>query len=82
MALDTCFFGNLSPQIRLICLQPRTFLDMYNNKSCTKYRLEHCVKIASQSEDFEELWPLTLVFFLQLVSKNMAYMFKTTHISR
>jgi hypothetical protein len=47
MALDTCFCDNLSPQIRLICLKPRTFQDSYNNKSCSKYRMEHCVKIAA-----------------------------------
>jgi hypothetical protein len=46
MALDTCFFDNLSPQIRPICLKARTFLDRYNNKSCSKY----IVKIAGSCE--------------------------------
>jgi hypothetical protein len=36
-------FDKFSPHIRLI----RTFLDRYNNASCSKYRMEHCVKIAA-----------------------------------
>jgi hypothetical protein len=41
--LTLCLFDKFSPQIRLI----RTFLDRYNNESCLKYRMEHCVKIAT-----------------------------------
>jgi hypothetical protein len=35
----TLVFFTTSPQIRLICLKQRTFLDRYNNKSCSKFQL-------------------------------------------